>query len=320
MNAMEQTLASIAKEVRPNGGASLRDAVERTEKSVAILGGVMRAHHSADDTYARFEADGIGLYSWVNPTYLRWAERSMHETEGYGWINCIGLEDQVPRGRRHRDVRPVHLQAVLPDPVPLLAVAGAEDVGPAAHRGRAVIPLPLIGAGKAVKTALAAIPWPVYALAALLLAGWLYGNHRESVGEARVQAAWDAEKTEIAEAVAEAERLAREREAEMQAGFDAAVELLTLEKANALAELEKDLAALRADNASLRVRDRFRCPASGGVPSSAGDSGNAEEAGAGLLREDAEFLLRLGREADDVVRDLNTCIDLLETERLTPEN
>jgi len=95
MHAMEQTLASIAKEVRPNGGASLRDSVERTEKSVAILGGVMRAHHSADDTYARFEADGIGLWSWANPTLLHWVERSMHEVDGYGWINSVGLDDRT---------------------------------------------------------------------------------------------------------------------------------------------------------------------------------------------------------------------------------
>jgi len=175
-------------------------------------------------------------------------------------------------------------------------------------------------AWKKVKAVFAAIPWPVYALAALLLAGWLYGNHRESVGEARVQAAWDAERAEIAAAVAEAERLAREREKKMQEGFDAALVLLDLEKANALAELEKDLAALRADNASLRVRDRFRCPASGGVSGAAGHPGNAGEAQAGLLPADAQFLLRIGREADDVVRDLNTCIELLETERLTPEN
>lgn len=98
MQAMEQTLASIAKEVRPNGGSSLRDAVERTEKSVIILSGVMRAHHSADDTYARFEADGIGLWSWANPTLLHWVERSMHEVDGYGWINSVGLDDR-PRIR-----------------------------------------------------------------------------------------------------------------------------------------------------------------------------------------------------------------------------
>lgn len=183
-----------------------------------------------------------------------------------------------------------------------------------------MIPLPLIGAGKAVKTALAAIPWQVYAAAALLLAGWLYGNHRESVGEARVQAEWDAEKAQIAAAVAEAEREAREREKRMQAAFEAAVTLIDLEKANALSRYEQDLADLRADNAALRVRDRFRCAASGGVSGAAGDSGDAGEAQAGLLREDAEFLLRVGREADDVVRDLNLCIDLLEAERNPSEN
>lgn len=169
---------------------------------------------------------------------------------------------------------------------------------------------------KKAKAVLTAIPWPVYALAALVAAFWLYGNHREGVGEDRVQAAWDAEKARLAAEVAAAEKSAREKEARDRAAFDAALTLLELENANARAELEQDLADLRADNARLRVRGRFQCPATAGVSgTAAGSAGSDEAPQAGLLREDAEFLLRIGREADDVVRQLTACQAILNAER-----
>lgn len=135
-------------------------------------------------------------------------------------------------------------------------------------------------------------------------------------GKAAVQAEWDK-----AAAVAKTEReaaenAAREKEARDRAAFQAALTLLELEYANGRAELEQDLAALRSDNDRLRVRDRFKCPSSAGVPGAAGGAaGSAEAPQGGLLREDAEFLLRIGREADDVVRQLTACQAIINAER-----
>lgn len=44
----------------------------------------------------------------------------------------------------------------------------------------------------AARSFLAKIPWPVWAIAAVLLTGWLYGNHRYSEGVADERAKWEA--------------------------------------------------------------------------------------------------------------------------------
>ena len=137
-----------------------------------------------------------------------------------------------------------------------------------------------------------------------------------SRGKAEVQAKWDAAAATAKAEVEAAALAAREKEARDRAAFDAALTLLELETANARAELEQDLADLRTDNARLRVRGRFQCPTAAGVPGDAGRaSGGDGSAQAGLLREDAEFLLRIGREADEVVRQLTACQAILTEER-----
>ena len=44
----------------------------------------------------------------------------------------------------------------------------------------------------AARSFLAKIPWPVWALAAVLLTGWLYGNARYSEGRSDERAKWEA--------------------------------------------------------------------------------------------------------------------------------
>lgn len=68
--------------------------------------------------------------------------------------------------------------------------------------------------------------------------------------------------------------------------------------------LDADVAAIH--DGSKRVRDKFRCPAPGG-----GD----EAAQGGLQPADAEFLVRLGHEANDVVRQLTACQDYINQQR-----
>lgn len=52
------------------------------------------------------------------------------------------------------------------------------------------LPLWLVTTGKAVGGFLRAIPWQVYAVAALLAVGWLYGQHQYNAGVDAENARW----------------------------------------------------------------------------------------------------------------------------------
>jgi hypothetical protein len=74
--------------------------------------------------------------------------------------------------------------------------------------------------------------------------------------------------------------------------------------------LDADVAAIH--DGSKRVRDKFRCPAPAKRPDPLPTPGPAPSGGdegpqGGLQPADAEFLVRLGHEANDVVRQLTAC-------------
>ena len=74
--------------------------------------------------------------------------------------------------------------------------------------------------------------------------------------------------------------------------------------------LDADLAAIH--DGSKRVRDKFRCPAPAKRPDPLPTPGPAPSGGdegpqGGLQPADAEFLVRLGHEANDAVRQLTAC-------------
>ncbi|WP_429103982.1 lysis system i-spanin subunit Rz [Aeromonas hydrophila] len=78
--------------------------------------------------------------------------------------------------------------------------------------------------------------------------------------------------------------------------------------------LDADVAAIH--DGSKRVRDKFRCPAPAKRPDPLPTPGPApgggdEAAQGGLQPADAEFLVRLGHEANDVVRQLTACQDYI---------
>lgn len=85
---------------------------------------------------------------------------------------------------------------------------------------------------------------------------------------------------------------------------------------HAKAEAERTIADLRAGN--IRLRERFTCPAPAGdgVPEAAAGSGRRDaRASGGLSTEDAEFLLRLAAEADEVTRQLQACQAVVRSDR-----
>lgn len=68
-------------------------------------------------------------------------------------------------------------------------------------------------------------------------------------------------------------------------------------------QYQTDVDNLRAG--TLRVRDRFVCPKAPAAPGVVAKPDNQES---GLLPEDAEFLLRIAREADVIADERNQCI------------
>jgi PAS domain S-box-containing protein len=90
---IQQKLDSLVAELRPNGGKSLRDLVEKINENTTYNREYVRA--SLDNDFQMiYETDSIGEYVWVNNTYGRYTGKQEHDLMGYGWINTVCSEDR----------------------------------------------------------------------------------------------------------------------------------------------------------------------------------------------------------------------------------
>lgn len=130
-------------------------------------------------------------------------------------------------------------------------------------------------------------------------AGGLYKGHE--LGMAKVQQAWDKEKTQQYAAYAEAQEAARQKEQDLQASADK----LRKDKD---AEIRNINARATALANSLRERPSRPAPEASAVPSTA-SAGCAPTSctGAGLSREDAQFLAGEAARADELRAALKQC-------------
>lgn len=150
------------------------------------------------------------------------------------------------------------------------------------------------------------IKFAAEAVAAVVLLGigWHYGR-------TTLQADWDAEKLVHAQQLADAYAENAGRLQAQTAKFNnitAGMRAAKKEKKN-----EEDTAIARLDSERVRVT---LTPARDPVPgAAAGAGGNNGACETGLPRADAEFLIRLAREADEAVIQLQACQYLLATER-----
>ena len=115
-------------------------------------------------------------------------------------------------------------------------------------------------------------------------------------GQEAVQQAWDKEKAETAAAYNKALQEAVERQQQLQMGADKLRQEKTRET--------RDLLARNTALAN-SLRDR-QTRSSGAVPS-ASSAGSSACTGKELYREDSEFLVRLGREGDELRIALKQC-------------
>jgi len=130
-------------------------------------------------------------------------------------------------------------------------------------------------------------------------AGGLYKGHE--LGMAKVQQAWDKEKTKQYAAYAEAQEAARQKEQDLQASADK----LRKDKDAEIRNINARAAALAN---SLRERPSRPTAEASAVPSTA-SAGCAPTSctGAGLSREDAAFLAGEAARADELRAALKQC-------------
>lgn len=171
------------------------------------------------------------------------------------------------------------------------------------------MPLLLLAWGKSALGWLSRLPWQVWAgvAALVLVAGvWLHGR---ASGAESVRADWDAQEAVYAQQRAASAIEARKVEERHRAEYRAIAQRFLAEQKVADEKYQSDLASLRAG--SLRVRERFACPArSAEAPAVAGGTGDPGPGG--LLQQDVGFLLREAARADEVARQLNALIEAVQ--------
>lgn len=91
--AMQNQLQFVVDELRPNGGASIRDSLNRIEIRQVLHEQRQKAILS-DMTVGVFETDVKGNFVWVNRKYLRMTGRAPGEVKGTGWVNTVADRDR----------------------------------------------------------------------------------------------------------------------------------------------------------------------------------------------------------------------------------
>jgi PAS domain S-box-containing protein len=88
-----EILEKMHEEFKPNGGSSLRDAINRIETKLLIEQHARRAVSMAMDV-GIFETDGEGLCTWVNQYYSNITGLTTEEAKNFGWVNGIFEDDR----------------------------------------------------------------------------------------------------------------------------------------------------------------------------------------------------------------------------------
>ena len=85
---------AILAELRPNGGASLRDSITRIEAQNAVaLGRIDIVMVALGDQVAAYETDHAGLCVCTSPAYCDLVGRPAADLLGWGWIVALHHDD-----------------------------------------------------------------------------------------------------------------------------------------------------------------------------------------------------------------------------------
>lgn len=86
-------IEKIKEEFKPNGGSTLRDAINRIETRLLLEEHARRATSMILDV-GIFETDGSGSCKWINRKFSELSGLAQSEAEGFGWINSIHFDDR----------------------------------------------------------------------------------------------------------------------------------------------------------------------------------------------------------------------------------
>jgi len=90
---MEGSLDEILRELKPNGGSSMRDAQDAMADNVVKLLARTKLNESVLP-FATFSTDENGRFGSVNPVFCEWCGRNESDLLGANWINAVHSEDQ----------------------------------------------------------------------------------------------------------------------------------------------------------------------------------------------------------------------------------
>jgi len=96
IKTLNTTVANISKELKPNGGSSLKDQVTDLHKSTKIILNRQRwILENRDEPI--FESDENGNFKWVNEAFIRLTDKLFKDLENNNWINavCEKMRDEV---------------------------------------------------------------------------------------------------------------------------------------------------------------------------------------------------------------------------------
>lgn len=90
---IEEVHRIVKYEFKPNGGKSIRDSLDRIERTQHTF----ESRNKAMLNYTNlclYECDSSGRILWVNTSYLRLVDKSTEEVLGWNWENSIHPDDR----------------------------------------------------------------------------------------------------------------------------------------------------------------------------------------------------------------------------------
>lgn len=92
-DCIQQKLDSLVSELRPNGGKSLRDLVEKINENTTYNREYVRATLD-NDIQMIYETDNKGDIVWVNNTFGRYAGKQIGDLLHSGWLDTVSNEER----------------------------------------------------------------------------------------------------------------------------------------------------------------------------------------------------------------------------------
>lgn len=91
---LPESIKSIEKELKPNGGSSLRDAIKRIENAQILQEQRLMLILDSNPEIGVFETDELGNCTRVNNTYCRILNKTPEECYGMGWTTALHPDDK----------------------------------------------------------------------------------------------------------------------------------------------------------------------------------------------------------------------------------